>query len=365
MTSLSRRRLLRQGAVAVAILGGGALAWEAITGVFGGLLGLGARGRQYPLATQATPRRIVPPPQPTYGAWTPVRGQTPEVTATPDFYYVSKGLAGDPTIGVADWRLQIGGMVARPYTLTYSDLMALPATERYHTLECISNEVGGDLMSNALWRGVRLADLLNQAGIQAGASEFIFRARDGYSDSLHLSQALDPRSLVVYLINGEPLPRPHGFPARLLVPGLYGMKNGKWLTSLELGPGGYTGYWEQQGWSREARVKTTTRIDVPTDGDVLLSRPLTLAGVAYAGDRGIARVDVSVDAGRTWQPATLHRPLDDLTWVLWEFPWIPPAGTYVIAARAVDRDGYVQTPAPSPTLPDGASGYNAIQISVR
>lgn len=366
---VTRRAVLRQAGLAAAILAGGTLAWEAVAGLFGGALGVHtARGRRYPLMLPDTPTRIVPPPQPSYGLWTPLPAQTPEVTGTADFYYVSKNLVGDPSLDTAGWRLSIDGLVDHPYTLSLADLQALPAVERYHTLECISNEAAGNLMSNANWSGVRLADVLNRAGIQAGAGELIFRSTDGYSDSLHLSQALNPQSLIVYLINGAPLPRAHGFPARLLIPGLYGMKNGKWLTSLELGSGGYNGYWEQQGWTREARVKTTTRIDVPGDGDILLSRssrPTAIAGVAYTGDRGVAQVDISVDAGRTWRPAMLRRPLDALTWVLWELPWTPSAGTYTIVARTIDLDGNVQSPAVAGTLPDGASGYDAIQVIVR
>jgi DMSO/TMAO reductase YedYZ molybdopterin-dependent catalytic subunit len=361
---VSRRRLLRQTGVAVAILAGGAVAWELISHA----LGFGGRGQNYPLSTANTPTRIVPPPQPTYGPWTPIAGQTPEVTPTPQFYYVSKNLNSDPSVVASGWQLQIGGLVDQPYSLGYNDLLGLPYTERYHTLECISNEVGGNLMSNASFRGVALADLLNHAGIRTGANELIFRAADGYSDSLHLSQALDPRSLVVYLINGQPLPQAHGFPARLLVPGLYGMKNGKWLTSLEVGTGSYTGYWEQQGWDREARVKMTSRIDVPADGDVLSARPTYVtyvAGVAYAADRGIAQVEVTTDGGATWQQATLRSPLGALTWVLWEYPWTPVAGTYILAVRAIDLDGNVQTPVQAPPLPNGASGYDAIEVAVR
>ena len=140
---------------------------------------------------------------------------------------------------------------------------------QYHTLECISNVVGGPLMSNGYFTGVRLSDALNAAGIQRLATEMIFNAADGYSDSLHLSQALDERSLIVYLLNGEPLPHLHGYPARLLIPGLDGMKNGKWLTEISLASGPYEGYWEQRGWTPEALVKLTSRIDIPHDGDLL------------------------------------------------------------------------------------------------
>ncbi|HEU5439042.1 MAG TPA: molybdopterin-dependent oxidoreductase [Ktedonobacterales bacterium] len=361
---IARRTLLRQTGIAVAVLGGGVVLWQTLSSAVSNLIGLpAASGPQLHLGN--VPSKIIPPPVPQYGPWTAVRGQTPEVTAERSFYYVSKNLAGDPQVDRASWRLEIGGLVDAPYALSYEQLSALPAVERYHTLECISNEVGGDLMSNGLFTGVALADVLNHAGIRPGASELIFRAADGYSDSLHLSQAIDARSLIVYLLNGEPLAQAHGFPARLLIPGLYGMKNGKWLTSLQLGSGGYTGYWEQRGWTREARIKMTARLDTPHDGDLLLARPTFIAGVAYSGAGGIAQVDVSLDGGQTWQPANLKRPLGSLTWVLWEYPWQPTSGQYVIAARAIDLDGNVQSPATASPLPDGASGYDAISVTVR
>jgi DMSO/TMAO reductase YedYZ molybdopterin-dependent catalytic subunit len=364
--SLQRRALLRQAGTVVAVAGFGFLAWEFISGAFNSVLGGGGQTRRAQLHLGNVPDRIVPPPTPSYGQWTSVSGQTPEVTSASQFYYVSKNLASDPSIQQASWRLSIKGLVGQPYSLSYDDLLALPSAERFHTLECISNEVGGDLISNARFTGVSLADVLNRAGIQSGASELIFRAADGYSDSLHLSQALNPQSLIAYRINGEPLPAAHGFPARLLIPGLYGMKNGKWLTELEAGSGGYTGYWEQQGWTREARVKTMARIDTPHDSDLLLRKSMFIAGVAYAADRGIARVEITTDAGETWQPAILRQPLGNLTWMLWEFPWTPPtSGSYVLAARAIDLDGRVQTPAFADPLPDGSSGYHAISIVVR
>lgn len=359
--SPGRRKLLRDlGWAAGAVVGAAAL-WELV--VRGADL-LGLNGAPPTLHLSGTPARIVPPPEPIYSAWTPVAGVTPEVTSTSAFYYVSKNLVTDPNVASAGWSLRIHGLVLQPYTLKYTDLRALPAIHQDQTLECISNEVGGDLMSTAHWTGAGLAELLNHAGIQAGASELIFRCADGYSDSVPLSRALGERALVVYDINGVPLPQPHGYPARLLVPGLYGMKNGKWVTELEVGGGGYTGYWEQQGWSRTAVVKTMARIDTPANGAALRPRPTYIAGVAFAGDRGIARVDISTDGGRTWNAADLKRPLAAQTWVLWEFPWQPAPGNYVIAARAIDGDGYVQSPNPAPPLPDGASGYHAVGVTV-
>lgn len=360
--SWSRRRLLRQGVSALAIVAGGALAWEAVSSGLASLFGL-SRPHVANVGPAEAPATILPPPIPTYGPWTDVNGLTPEVTSAADFYYVSKDLVGDPRIAPSSWQLAIAGAVKSPYTLSYDDLRSLPRVERYHTLECISNVVGGNLISNALFTGTRLADVLNRAAVQPGASELIFRAADGYSDSLHLSQALNPDALIVYLINGEPLPPAHGFPARLLIPGLYGMKNGKWLSSLELGNGGYTGYWEQQGWTREARVKLMSRIDTPHEGDLIGLRPVLIAGIAYAADRGIARVDVSTDAGQTWRPATLRRPLGALTWVLWEYPWTPATGHTQIVVRAIDLQGNVQSPAYAEPLPDGSSGYHAVNVT--
>jgi DMSO/TMAO reductase YedYZ molybdopterin-dependent catalytic subunit len=361
---LARRRLLRQAGVTVAILAGGGVAWELLSSGIASMFGIG--GPHTPqILPSGSPDKIVPPPVPSYGQWAPVSGLTAEVTRTSDFYYVSKNLVGDPQVSQGTWNLAITGLVNAPYSLTYTDLASLPKIERYHTLECISNEVGGNLISNAYFTGVRLADVLNKAGIQTGASTMVFHCADGYSDFLHLSQALNPDSLVVYLINGQPLPQAHGFPARLLIPGLYGMKNGKWLTSLQLATGSYTGYWEQQGWTNEARVKMMSRVDVPLDGDLLVAGTHYIAGVAYAADRGIARVDVSTDGGQTWEPATLRRPLGNLTWVLWEYPWHATSGRYVIASRAIDLQGNVQIPAYAPPLPDGSSGYDAVSVVVR
>ena len=359
--AISRRQLLRRGAIVLGVVVAGGLL---INGVFTRIGALLSGGGKPPLQLGAVPQRIVPAPVPTYTEWSPVAGQTAEVTATADFYYVSKNIIGDPTVDSATWQLQINGLVAHPYAITYAQLMALPAVERYHTLECISNDIGGPYISTAFFRGVRLADVLNQAGIQSQAKEVIFHGADGYSDALRLDQVLDPRALVIYHINGAALPSAHGFPARLLIPGLYGMKNGKWLTGLELGAGGYTGYWEEQGWTREALVKIMARIDTPANGDLLADKSTVIAGIAYASDQGIARVEVSIDAGVTWQPAQLRRPLGPLTWTLWQYPWVPTKGQHIIAVRAITLNGTVQQPTVAPPLPNGASGYDAITVTV-
>ena len=357
-TSVSRRRVLRQAGFALAVLAGTAVVWESVTRLAATL------GRTRPALHLGDVPTQVAPPTPQYAGWQDTPGLVAEVTPTPAFYYVSKNLESDPALNAETWHLTLSGMVDRPLTLSYDELRALGSTQQYQTLGCISNEVGGDLISNARWTGVSLADLLGQASIQPGASEVIFRCADGYSDRLHLTQALNPEALVAYLINGQPLPTAHGFPARLLVPGLYGMKNGKWVTSLEVAAGNYQGYWEQRGWTQEAIIKLMARVDVPSDGDLLPRKPVMIAGIAFAGDQGVGRVEVTTNGGDTWSAARLKQPLSNVTWVLWEYPWTPEPGTHVIAVRAIDLAGRVQTPREAPPLPDGASGYHAITVTV-
>jgi DMSO/TMAO reductase YedYZ molybdopterin-dependent catalytic subunit len=357
-----RRRLLRQLGYGLIAVVGGVAAWRFIFQGSGSASPIGSMRSGLDLGT--VPDKVVPPPIPYYSEWPPITGQTPELTRTDAFYYVSKNFVSDPAVDAATWKLDVNGQVETPLALSYADLRARPVVEQFQTLECISNEVGGNLMSSARWTGTSLAALLLQAGIKSAADSVIFRCADGYSDRLHLTQALGPRALIAYDINGARLPQAHGFPARLLVPGLYGMKNGKWLTTLEVASGPYDGYWEQRGWTREAQVKLTARIDVPSAEDVLLPRATMIAGVAFAGDQGIGAVQVSTDAGRTWTDAALRRPLAEQTWVLWELPWAPQVGSHVLVARAIDLAGRVQTPRDAPPLPDGASGYHAITVHV-
>jgi DMSO/TMAO reductase YedYZ molybdopterin-dependent catalytic subunit len=292
-------------------------------------------------------------------------GLPAEVTASADFYVVSKNLR-DPRPDPDAWRLHVNGLVARPFVLTLDELRALPHREQWQTLVCISNSVGGDYAANALWRGVPVADLLAlSGGMPPRASRIVLRAADNYSDSIPLSLALDPATLVVTGMNGEPLPPAHGAPARLLVPGLYGIKHVKWLESLEVVDTTYRGYWQRRGWSDSAVIKTISRIDFPSRGTVPAAQATRIAGMAYAGDRGISRVDVSADDGVTWRPARLSPPKGPLSWVFWEAPWSPARGTQVrLTVRAVDGTGQVQTAESAPALPDGASGLHSVTVRV-
>jgi DMSO/TMAO reductase YedYZ molybdopterin-dependent catalytic subunit len=302
-----------------------------------------------------------PSPQPGDAAFAAVSGLTAEVTSNDAFYVVDEEII-DPDIDAATWRLAISGQIDHPMTLSYEQLLAIPAVERYQTLECISNPVGGDLMSTAKWTGVPLIAVLERAGVRSGAVEVVFRAAGGYSDSLSIAHAMDETTLIAIGMNDRVLPRAHGFPARVLSVGTYGMKNPKWLTSIEVVGRPYAGYWEQRGWSKQAAVKTEARIDVPPSG-AAISGGVQIAGVAFAGDRGISRVEVSSDGGRTWQGAQLKTALSPYTWRLWRYPWNADAARrFDVLVRATDGQGRVQSSVPAAPHPNGASGYDAVTL---
>lgn len=287
-----------------------------------------------------------------------------EVTPNAEFYLVSKNVV-DPAVKAEGWRLSVGGLVERPFELSYEELKALPAVEQYTTLECISNEVGGDLISNALWKGVPLKALLEQAGLKDGVVDIVLRAADDYTDSIPLEKAMHPGTLVAWEMNGEPLPQRHGFPARLIVPGIYGMKNVKWLTAVEAVAEDYRGFWERQGWDDVATVKTMSRIDVPEMGSTLALGAVTVGGIAFAGDRSVAAVEVSFDDGKTWQPAQVRPALGPYTWMLWTAEWqADRPGGRMIRVRARDGSGQWQVAEFTDPFPSGATGLHGVYVLV-
>jgi DMSO/TMAO reductase YedYZ molybdopterin-dependent catalytic subunit len=295
--------------------------------------------------------------------WAQVRGLPAEVTPVGTFYTVSKNIF-DPEIDARSWRLAVKGEVERPYSLTLNELRQLPAVTKPHTLMCISNEIGGDLISNAVWKGVPLKTLLERAGVRPGTRKLILRGRDGYSDSFPLTAALLDGTIVAYDMNDKPLERQHGFPARVLVMGLYGIKNVKWLSELEVTTADYKGYWQRRGWTDTAIYKIFSRIDVPA-ADTILTRGQRswVAGVAFAGDRGIRAVQVSVDGGVSWQPARVKPAMGDHTWMLWAFEWTPTVpGTATLRVRAIDGAGVMQPVGPTPPLPDGVEGIHSVPV---
>lgn len=357
---ISRRTVVGTGILAVGLTTLGIIAFRFITSGSSSSSPV-SRGN----LLQQYKTKITPPPKPNYGPIQPVPGLSAEVTPNGQYYLVSKNLFTDPVVNGKTWNLTITGEVAQPYTLNYAQLSALPMKKQYESMMCISNEVGGQYMSNALWEGIPLADLLQKAGgPKTGASKVVLYAADDYSDSIHLSKALEPTTLVALRMNDETLPQGHGYPARLLVPGIYGMKHVKWITRIEVVNQDYQGYWQTRGWSDPAPIRLTSRIDTPTSTTALQAGKQTyIAGVAFSGNKGISEVDVSLDGGQSWQRATLKQPLSALTWVLWELPWTPTAGTSTITARAIDMEGNVQDPAIADPLPDGASGYHSITVT--
>jgi DMSO/TMAO reductase YedYZ molybdopterin-dependent catalytic subunit len=293
-----------------------------------------------------------------------LEGLTPIVVHEPDFYRIDTRLSV-PRIDAATWRLRIHGMVARELTLSYDELLEQPLIERYVTIACVSNNVGGYLVGNARWTGTLLRPLLERAGVEAAASQIVGRSFDGWTagfPTAHLDGA-GAESMITVAMNGEPLPAQHGYPARLIVPGLYGYVSAtKWLTEIEMTTlDGFDAYWVPLGWAKEAPILTQSRIDLPRAGAPLVAGPVETAGVAWAPTRGISRVEVQLDDG-AWLPAELSLALADTAWVQWRLIVEVPAGEHVLRVRATDGAGETQTERRTPPAPDGARGYHERRI---
>jgi sulfite oxidase len=290
---------------------------------------------------------------------------TPFITPNGDFYRIDTALSF-PRINLSNWKVEITGMVDTPVTLTYDDLLARPQVERLVTLCCVSNEVGGEYISNASFHGVMLADLLNEAGVKAGAEQVFSTSLDGWTCGFPVAAALDGRDAMIAVgMNGEALPLEHGFPARLVVPGLYGYVSAtKWLSSIKLTTwDAAEGFWVPRGWARDAPIKTQSRIDVPRDGERVAAGPAKIAGIAWAQHRGIERVEVRIDDG-PWQPARLGTDVTDDAWRQWVLDWDAAPGKYTIQVRATDKTGKTQTADVAPPDPDGATGYHTRTVKV-
>lgn len=320
-------------------------------------------------ATPSAPARgasvVAAAPSPTSAsASLPIpKGAAPEITSTTDFYKVSKNFFSDPRVDASTWSLRIEGLVEKPTTYSLDQIKAMATVERQHTLTCISNQIGGDLISNAGWKGVRLSDLLKAAGVKPGVTKLAMYAADGYTDSITLDKAMDPGTMLVYEMNGVTLPTGHGYPLRLLVPNIYGMKNVKWITKIELVNTDFKGYWQNQGWSDTAPIQTMSRIDVAKGGAAGASIPV--AGIAYAGERGIRAVQLSDDDGKTWFDAQVKLPNTPNVWTLWVADWTPKQkGSFRLSVRATDGTGKPQTEKRSDPFPDGATGLHSVPVNV-
>jgi DMSO/TMAO reductase YedYZ molybdopterin-dependent catalytic subunit len=353
--SISRRRLVAAGIGFIAA-GGAATAL---------LRTIATIGEQSTAPAQAAaPGSSAPSAEaPAAGAFSPPPGISAEITPNSSFYVVSKNFV-DPTVSAGGWSLQVRGLVDQPLRLSYSELMALPARDAFVTLECVSNGIGGNLISNTRWTGVPLATLLDRAHAQSTATWAVFGSADGYVESLPIEIARLPTTLLAHHMDGAPLPSKHGFPVRVITAGNYGMKNPKWLTSIEVATQPGNGYWEHEGWNVEAGVRTMARFDT-LPHQVTAGQTVPLGGVAFAGDRGIARVEVSTDGGRNWAPAALERPESPDTWVRWSWQWTPEQpGRAMLSVRAVDGKGVPQIAQNHVPYPSGATGYHTIQVQV-
>lgn len=300
-------------------------------------------------------------------SWPP--GFSPPFTDNALFYTVSKNKFLDPNVDAGRWSLEIGGLVGKPLSLTLADLRAMPVVESAVTLACISNAIPARAVGNARWTGVRLADVLERAGgVDRTAVDLVWISADNYTDSIPVGTALDCETLLVWGMNGEPLPRAHGAPVRAIVPGIYGMKNAKWIESIDLIAGNHKGYWQRQGWSDIAPYMTLSRFDVPRAGDRLAAGvSLLLGGVAFAGDRGISRVEVAVGVPDSdtllWMDADLEPEIGRAAWRLWTCPFTPTAGRQRLTVRATDGTGTTQPQARRGNFPNGAHGWHAVDVT--
>jgi DMSO/TMAO reductase YedYZ molybdopterin-dependent catalytic subunit len=292
-----------------------------------------------------------------------VDGITPYVVPNGDFYRIDTALIV-PRVNVRTWSLKIGGRVDNPFTLTFDEIAAMEQVEMPVTISCVSNEVGGDLVGNAVWRGVPIAKLLERAGVQPGADQLVSRSVDGWTCGFPTSAALDGRTaLLAIAMNGEPLPADHGFPARLVVSGIYGYVSAtKWISEIELtGWDDFDGYWIPRGWSKEGPVKTQSRIDTPRRKAP--AGPLAIGGVAWAPNIGIDRVEVRINEGQ-WQQCELGAVASTDTWVQWKLDWDAAPGDYELEVRATDKSGFTQPEERTPVAPNGATGYHRRRVTV-
>jgi DMSO/TMAO reductase YedYZ molybdopterin-dependent catalytic subunit len=299
------------------------------------------------------------------------KGFTAKEITPNDEFYITTYSSKVPDIDPRGFRLRIEGLVEKPYYLTMKELEDLKDKTEFVTLECIGNPVGGDSISNALWEGVTLRNILEKAIPKPGIVKTVFYAEDGYSDSIPYPLSLSDDVFLAFRMNGETLPKIHGFPFRAIVPGIYGMKNVKWLSKIELVNYNFKGYWEKKGWSDDAVIPVKSQILMPMDGKTIETGNYVIGGIAFAGRHGISRVQVSLDNGKTWGDAELKPPLSKWAWTLWRYDWKPSdAGEYTITVRGIDRNGSIQGSGSLlgkvfGTFPDGAKGYHSVDVRVR
>jgi len=336
------------------------------------VVGIGARAINAGSAAVTAVRNAVKLPKPAIaappvpaGASLNVQGLSPFVTPADQFYRIDTALQV-PALNSDDWKLHIGGMVDHEVDITFAELLALPLTEHMLTLACVSNEVGGDLVGNAMWLGYPIRELLKKAGPQQGADMVLSRSSDGFTAGTPLDVLTDDNTdaLLAVGMNGAPLPLEHGFPVRMVVPGLYGYVSAtKWVVELTVTRFSKAiGYWTDKGWSERGPVKTASRIDTPKDGASIKTGTRAIAGVAWDQHTGISKVEVRVNNG-DWQTARLADSVSADTWRQWVVEWNAPKGSHTIEVRATNADGHTQTSTQAPPAPNGATGWHTIHVS--
>jgi DMSO/TMAO reductase YedYZ molybdopterin-dependent catalytic subunit len=329
----------------------------------------GSSGGSTSGGTTGVQNRTLPPPPD--AASIDVEGMPPLITPAKDFYLIDTALSS-PKINVDQWSLTVKGSgVNNPLELSYKDLQSMSTRESDVTLSCVSNEVGGGLVSNGRWTGVMLSDVLKEAGVDPNglnksSEQLVGRSVDGWTGGFKTEIAFDGReALVAFGMNGSELPVSHGFPVRLVVPGLYGYVSAtKWLTEIELTDWDFDAYWIQRTWSKEGPVKTQSRIDTVKGKENLSTGTVPVGGVAWAPHRGISKVEVSTDGGETWNEARLAEQLDEDSWRHYVYEWDAKPGDHTLQVRATDGDGQTQTDEKTPPHPGGATGYHTKEVSV-
>lgn len=300
-----------------------------------------------------------------------------EVTPTYLFYRIDINTIV-PAINANDWSLAVKGLVNNPVAITYEELKSMNSVEEFATLSCISNKIGGNLISTALWKGVKLKDILSRAGIQSNVKYIVFRCSDGYDVGIPLENGMMDGTVLAYDMNNSPLTNEHGYPVRAIVPGFYGMMNPKWITEIELVDKTYEGFWQRKGWTNNGIKNINSSVIIPGNQPIddrfphlvpnnsfMTGKNIPIAGIAFAGDKGISKVEVSVDGGTTWKTAIVKDPLSQYTWVLWTSGFTAlDKGNYKIIVRATDKTGQIQTSELEDPFPNGANGYNQLDISV-
>jgi DMSO/TMAO reductase YedYZ molybdopterin-dependent catalytic subunit len=297
-----------------------------------------------------------------------------EITPTDLFYRVDINPV-PPTVDANSWRLVVKGLVNTPLTITYEQLRSMASIPQIATLECVSNKIANDFIGTAIWNGIKLKSVLDQAGLKPNAKYIVFRCADGYDVGIPLDRGLQEGSILAYGMNGETLNAKHGFPVRAIIPGLYGMMNPKWITEIEVIDRVYEGYWQKKGWANNARYNTHSYIVIPGNAPIrkifrnlgsvnaIVGEQIPIAGVAFAGDRGISTIQVSSDGGATWKDARVKNPLSPYSWVIWTTELDVTSGRdYKIVVRAIDRTGKIQTGEVREPFPSGATGYHTVEV---